>query len=140
MITRRDHLQALIQCIRKAACNGRHDGLGNSVIAIDLYEASAIAAADEIERLQTVNPSDDMLEAKRAGYMEAIAECDELQDDVDRLKEKVEKLEERLRAANGGCTWLSEGDACLCGLCKRDREILRLHKLFDTIKELISSR
>ena len=38
---------------------------------------------------------------------------------------EIERLKEAIRV-RGGCRLLSEGEACDCGLCKRDNEIERL--------------
>lgn len=48
---------------------------------------------------------------------------------------EVERLQDRLRAAHGGCRMLSEGDACDCGLCKRDNEIDCLKKERDKLRD-----
>ena len=48
-------LGALVACIRNAECNGRHDGLGEPVIGVDLYQRAALMACDEIEKLQEAN-------------------------------------------------------------------------------------
>lgn len=48
------HLAAIVQTIRQAKNNGRHDGLGEPIIGVDLYQASALNACDEIERLQAI--------------------------------------------------------------------------------------
>lgn len=48
-------LTILINAIRHASPMGRHDGIGNVIIGLDLYLASALAACNEIERLQAAN-------------------------------------------------------------------------------------
>ena len=45
-------LDAMINAIRQAKCNGRHDGLGNPVIGVDLYLTAAMKACDEVDRLK----------------------------------------------------------------------------------------
>ena len=47
-----NHLDALIRTIRNAKNNGRHDGIGNPIIAVDLYQASALNACNEIESMR----------------------------------------------------------------------------------------
>ena len=44
------------------------------------------------------------------------------------LEKKAEQLQEALRV-RGGCRMLSDGEGCDCGLCKRDKEIERLHAI-----------
>jgi len=39
---------------------------------------------------------------------------------------EIERLKDALRASQGGCRMLSQGNKCDCGLCKRDRTIRRL--------------
>jgi len=49
------------------------------------------------------------------------------------LHDYIERLEDRLRAGRGGCKILSQGDACDCGLCKREQEIERLRGLLQFV-------
>lgn len=49
--THHDNARRLIEIIRKTKCHGRHDGIGNSVISIDLYQHWALDVAEAIEWL-----------------------------------------------------------------------------------------
>jgi len=51
------------------------------------------------------------------------------------LHDYIKRLEDRLRACRGGCKILSQGDACDCGLCKREREIERLRGENDELRK-----
>ena len=75
-------------------------------------------AADEIERLTTAWRAEMKLSAN--------------------LQRAVERLKDSLRASYGGCCMLSQGDACDCGLCKRDREIARLKAGVTAVQSLIN--
>ncbi len=47
--TRVDRITLLAKTIRKAKSHGRHDGCGNSVINVDLYQQWAQEVADDLE-------------------------------------------------------------------------------------------
>ena len=47
--THYDNAKKLAETIRKTRSGGRHDGLGNPVIGVDLYQKWAIEACDAID-------------------------------------------------------------------------------------------
>ena len=49
-----EHLNALVKLIRNTKHGGRHDGLGNPIISLDIYQESALKAADEVERIRNM--------------------------------------------------------------------------------------
>jgi hypothetical protein len=92
--------------------------------------ADLASARAEIERLKTKTycaycGDEFPIDEDNSDVSEHIASCTK---HPMRAKEiEIERLKEAVRV-RGGCRVLSEGNACDCGLCKRDAEIERLKK------------